>query len=209
MSVQKALRSPPDREHTNDRIDLHAIACTLDALDIPALIVSPERERENVSEKLATFLSENDLQLEGDGLSVLNCNTRQAIDLQHLAATLQQSPTVVPISQSAEVEMRVLEGLGDTAIPEAVIAVFRQTSDNLLESKLVEEFGLTEAECDVALAIYKGENRKKVAKRRGVSKETIKSQIKSVYEKVGCNREVDLIRCLSSYGSASDHTLSY
>ena len=55
-------------------------------------------------------------------------------------------------------------------------------------------YQLTAAESDVALALFNGESRTELACRRGVSAETLRSQIKSIYAKTGVDSEAGLMR---------------
>lgn len=57
-------------------------------------------------------------------------------------------------------------------------------------------FGLTSAESAVATLLWQGFDRRAVAARRGVSVETLRVQIKSLFLKTGCNREGELIALL-------------
>lgn len=55
-------------------------------------------------------------------------------------------------------------------------------------------YRLTVAETDVALALFRGESRAELARRRGVTAETLRSQIKSIYAKTGVESEAALMR---------------
>lgn len=54
-------------------------------------------------------------------------------------------------------------------------------------------FGLSAAETDVALALARGETRDEIAATRNTSVQTVKAQLKSIFGKVGVNREVELV----------------
>lgn len=59
---------------------------------------------------------------------------------------------------------------------------------------LIRAFHLTRAEADIAIRLAAGLSRQEIAVGRGVSAETLKAQIRSIYEKTGCNRESQLVR---------------
>nr|WP_256869317.1 helix-turn-helix transcriptional regulator [Sphingobium lactosutens] len=59
---------------------------------------------------------------------------------------------------------------------------------------LMRSFRLTPAEADIAIRLASGQARAEIAVARGVSVETLKVQLRSVYEKTGCNRESQLVR---------------
>jgi len=57
-------------------------------------------------------------------------------------------------------------------------------------------FGLTEAEAALAAALAAGEALSAYAARRGVRVQTARNQLQSVFQKVGVNRQSDLVRRL-------------
>jgi DNA-binding CsgD family transcriptional regulator len=64
------------------------------------------------------------------------------------------------------------------------------------EKNLRELFGLTPAESRVALLLTRGECVNKIAELIGVSRNTVRSQMKSIYAKTQVNRQSDLVRLL-------------
>lgn len=60
-------------------------------------------------------------------------------------------------------------------------------------------FGLTPAECRVALLLADGHSPREIARKVGVSFETVRSQIKSIFAKTGVKRQGELIRLLMNY----------
>ncbi|WP_420146103.1 helix-turn-helix transcriptional regulator [Sphingobium sp.] len=61
---------------------------------------------------------------------------------------------------------------------------------------LTRTFRLTPAEADIAIRLSAGQARPAIASARGVSIETLKVQIRSIYDKTGCNRESQLVRMI-------------
>ncbi len=61
---------------------------------------------------------------------------------------------------------------------------------------LGDAFRLTAAEVEVAVALCDGESREAIAARRGVSMETLRTQMRSLYSKTGCSRETELVLLL-------------
>jgi DNA-binding CsgD family transcriptional regulator len=60
-------------------------------------------------------------------------------------------------------------------------------------------YGLTPAECRVALLLGDGHAPRQIANTVGVTENTVRSQIKSVFSKTGVKRQGELIRLLVSY----------
>lgn len=65
---------------------------------------------------------------------------------------------------------------------------------------LMRTFALTRSEADIAVRLASGQARAEISLARGVSAETLKAQIRSIYEKTGCNRESQLVRLVSLIG---------
>ena len=61
---------------------------------------------------------------------------------------------------------------------------------------LIGTFRLTPAEADIAIRLAAGQSRPDIALARGVSVETLKVQLRSIYEKTGCSRESLLVRMI-------------
>lgn len=59
---------------------------------------------------------------------------------------------------------------------------------------LMNTFRLTRAEADIAVRLAAGQSRQDIATARSVSTETLKAQLRSIYDKTGCNRESQLVR---------------
>ena len=57
-------------------------------------------------------------------------------------------------------------------------------------------YGLSPAEADIALRLARGEHRAHIAEERGAQLETVRSQIKIIFAKLGVGREVDLVMML-------------
>jgi DNA-binding CsgD family transcriptional regulator len=69
-----------------------------------------------------------------------------------------------------------------------------------LEAVLTGAFGLTPAEAEVASGLAGGEPRAAIAARRGASLQTVRSQIKAVFAKLGVTRERELLALLVRIG---------
>jgi len=66
---------------------------------------------------------------------------------------------------------------------------------------LMRTFRLTPAEADIAIHLAAGLSRADIAARRGVSAETLKAQLRSIYDKTGCSRESQLVRIVGMMSS--------
>jgi DNA-binding CsgD family transcriptional regulator len=69
------------------------------------------------------------------------------------------------------------------------------------EAQLERLYGLTPAECRVAAGIAGGQTLEALAATLGVSENTVKSQLQSVYDKLGVHRQAQLAKLLLSLAS--------
>lgn len=76
----------------------------------------------------------------------------------------------------------------------AVALIFHRGGESM--GFLRERFHLTPSELDIARALCRGEGRAEIASRRGVSSETLRGQIKSIYAKTGVDSEASLMRMI-------------
>jgi DNA-binding CsgD family transcriptional regulator len=67
----------------------------------------------------------------------------------------------------------------------------------LPRSPLHNVFGLTDAEIRVAQALFEGASLQEIAARFGVSHNTVRVQLASIFDKTHTNRQVDLIAMLA------------
>lgn len=69
---------------------------------------------------------------------------------------------------------------------------------NLSAESLHQLYGLTPAEAGVAIALANGLSPAEISRANGVSVETVRSQLKSIFTKMGVNKQQDVIRVLLS-----------
>lgn len=62
---------------------------------------------------------------------------------------------------------------------------------------LAAAFGFTRAESAIAASIAEGRSRQQIASERGVTVETLRGQLKTLYGKTGCRREAELVAMLA------------
>jgi DNA-binding CsgD family transcriptional regulator len=75
-----------------------------------------------------------------------------------------------------------------------VVTVARHSDVLLTGDELRRSFGLTRAESEVAAAIYSGRSLTRIAKERAASINTVKTQVRFIFEKCGVRSQVDLVR---------------
>lgn len=68
---------------------------------------------------------------------------------------------------------------------------------------LRSSYGLTTAECRVALLLGDGKSARQICETLGVTENTVRSQIKSIFSKTGVRRQSELIRLLLTHPAAA------
>jgi DNA-binding CsgD family transcriptional regulator len=84
--------------------------------------------------------------------------------------------------------------------PRALVMVRGATPPARTAAMLRRAYRLTLAEADIAVRLASGAARAEIAAARGVSTETLKVQLRSIYEKTGCSREAQLVRLVGLFG---------
>jgi DNA-binding NarL/FixJ family response regulator len=84
-------------------------------------------------------------------------------------------------------------GRGPAAEPRAIVLLRGSTADPAdVEDVLVRAYRLTSAEAQVAARLALGEARETIAARRGSSLQTVRTQIRTIFAKLGVTREREL-----------------
>jgi len=110
----------------------------------------------------------------------------------HLLTILVSSVRGQDIDRFAEISMR------DAAV--MLFIVDPANRAGIPVSWLMDAYGLTQAEAKVALAVSSGLGVPETASRLGLSPNTIKTHLRSVFYKSGTSRQTDLARLIASIG---------
>lgn len=116
-------------------------------------------------------------------------------------------------SQVEQVEFFPLSG-HEGNDPYFVARVLRLPWQVAMDSMLVEAFGLSEAEIDVARHLFEGYTVAQIALLRATSEGTVRNQIKSVFFKTEVNSQANLVRLLAmlshrSQAMAGDSSMNW
>lgn len=84
-------------------------------------------------------------------------------------------------------------------VPKFLISLHFENKLPRLEN-IQSTYGLSYTEASVALYIAMGQSRDQIARKRGVSDDTIRTQLKIIYSKLGINREAELILKILAIG---------
>lgn len=98
---------------------------------------------------------------------------------------------VLPVHPAAKIPFLGARALFVIAPPEKV--------RSLRQASLMEAYRLTRAEARLAGEIASGESVENIATKFGVSRETIRNQLKSVFSKTGTSRQIELVLLLNQF----------
>lgn len=97
-----------------------------------------------------------------------------------------------------------VRGVGLDALPGARILLTLTDLDSNAASTaadLKQLFGISQAEAQVAVLLGQGHEPSEIARVRNVAVETVRAQLKSLYRKLGVNRQSDVVRLLARLAS--------
>ena len=181
----------------------HLLAGTFEAMDVPCVLIGGSGFVSAVTTAAEHFLADN------DSLLVTNSQLRArdpAFD-RELASAIRAAVAGQPArsarlfagrSNSAPTIIEIFpltKAVWSLPFALAAIAVFRSPGRLPLNAaeRLVAAFDLTPAEAEVTVMLCQAMQRAEIATRRSVSPETLRSQLRAIYSKTGCNREAELV----------------
>lgn len=181
----------------------HLLAGTFEAMALPCVLLDGAGRIGKATAPAERLIATNTiLTLEHGRISSSDPNLRRRIDLAVMKSLgPDQSPYErIPIYGEGPLPTLVLDLFRlpnrEWAMhfaPQAIL-VFRdlRIGHDADGDLLADTLGLTPAEAQVAMALAAGQSREVIAEARTVSQETIRAQIKSLYQKTGCRRETEL-----------------
>ena len=198
-AARTAVRMQGAIEHQGFRL----LAGALETMSVPCFLLDGHGRVEAMTPTAETMLaSQSLLRLWDHRLSSPSDEARRRIDLA-LRSVLdaRRRHERVPLYSAPPVPEIVLDVFSlsqrEWALnfaPRALVLV-REPGRSLRGGEIVlaASFGLTQAETQVAVGLGEGRSRERIALDRGVSVETLRAQLKSIYQKTGCGRETELV----------------
>jgi DNA-binding CsgD family transcriptional regulator len=183
---------------------------TFEAMDRACWLIDAAGRVGSMTPRAEALLGATRLRVVDDRLASSRSDETRRINLAVQAALLPQGdpPIPVPMIEDGGGIALLLEIFPlprrpwEMAFAPRAIAIARVAAptDRHVQT-LIHTFKLTPAEADIAVRIAGGTTRPEIAIARGVSAETLKVQIRSIYDKTACNRESQLVRMVSLLGS--------
>jgi len=212
--IQCAFRLHSELSAANNRTT--GLLNALDALSVAVILVGP------LMQVVAMNKAAERIAAEQDGLLVtragLHAERVEEADL--LAKMLRRAASTkgvdgfsaggtVLVSRRARPPVQVLispvrhssefDFCGDQPVSAIALVIDSSHKQRPTQDILRALFGLTPAECRVALLLGDGRAPKEIAGMIGVTADTVRSQIKSIFAKTGVNRQTDLVRLLLNH----------
>jgi DNA-binding CsgD family transcriptional regulator len=197
-SAQVALRMQRAIEHQG----FNLLAGTLEAMSVACVLLDGRGRAQSMTPAAETLLIGHPvIRLSEDRVTSTDPETRRQIEvaLRSVLGPDRSRHARVPIYRESPVPEIVLDIFRLPAREWAMhfapgaIVVLRDGRLKAGSEVLIGAFALTPAEAQVALGLCQGLNREAIAAARGVSLETLRTQVKSVYQKTGCRREAELV----------------
>lgn len=153
-------------------------------------IVADSRGRLRIADEAADAVLERMLDRLDEGCAIHDCLVRQAGNITRL----------VCIRIASEGLSTFLEGPSVMVIMEPAPRI----GDGHRMDALIARYHLTRAEAEVLAGVVAGHTLDQLAASRGVGRETVRSQLKSIYEKTGVRRQAGLVRLILDRSNAGD-----
>jgi DNA-binding CsgD family transcriptional regulator len=192
---------------TSER-DIYAGA--VDQLSVATIILDEKGQLINTNSMASTLLKEGDaLSLRGNRLHLEGRNTDRklqaaladVIAAQHAGETALVKALRVPRPGGRSALGLIVrpgsltEGTESQAGPCAAVFISDPDQrDSASQQTLVELFGLTPAEANVAILLARGLSLAEVSATQNISPHTARAQLKSIFAKTGVSRQAELVR---------------
>lgn len=198
-----ATRAAVRLQRAIEQQGFHLLAGTFDAMELPCLLLDGAGDIRQVTAAAERLLASYPiLTIVNRRVSSPDSNLRRHIDLAltKVLGPAGKAHERIPIYGEGPVPPLVIDLFRlprrEWAMhyaPRAMMVLRdRRIGRNGHGELVAAAFGLTPAEAQVALALADGQSREVIAMARKVSHETVRAQMKSLYQKTGCRRETEL-----------------
>lgn len=180
---------------------LEAIESTFAGLNEATLLVTPQGLLWRVS-PLARELLRVAKMISSDGASITHADAAMAQRLQlalaRAAATSAGTAVTVPLAWGETYKLDISPAHASVKLGNENILFVRLRKHSAFElpnaQELCAHFGITPAEGRVLLALVAGHTASEIAAVSGVAERTVRNQIASLMQKMGCSRQCELVR---------------
>ncbi len=174
----------------------------------PTILCQADGKIVAAGRKAEAMLLRGDVVGTRDGRLRLSCREAQAeLDMRIAAAARRFAPESgsVMVQRPCDRRVRIAcapvpEGDHNRFLEPLALLMIREDDRPMLDRRAVgRTFALTEAETSIAELLIEGAPSSRIAEVRGVSVETVNSQIKSILSKTGCSRRSEIPNLMRMY----------
>ena len=177
----------------------HEAEAVLDAVGDALIVLTREGRVVHANAAAEAVLRRRDGLSLVRGALVARTQTADAALKRAIAAATASSncsASAVPVRRSCGGQYSLtVSGLRAGFTPGLVLIAFRDPDlvDPTVGRRLAALYGLSKAEAEIATRLAEGAPPSEIAEHRGVSLETVRKQLKSVFDKLGCSRQSEAV----------------
>ncbi len=190
-----------------------ALEAGLDRLAVGLMVIHPDRRATPMNEEARAILAKRDLECRGGRLTTADKRARNQLD--NLLAGLTDEGAGRPTGGGVTIrrmhghalqlwgvplrqEERALLGSNGQACG-LIFVIDPDRAPFMPQHLLMEAFGLTRAETTLTLGLLYGETVDEYCDRTGISRNTARTHMRAIFDKLGVNKQTELIRLLSGF----------
>jgi DNA-binding CsgD family transcriptional regulator len=190
-----------------------ALQAGLGRLAVGLVLIDCDRQAKPINQEAHNILAHRDLELRGGRLTT--ADKRARIQLEELLGALTGGATGQAAGGGVTIRRMHGHALQIWGVPlrheERALLDPGERPCGLLfvidpdkapatpERLLMEAFGLTRAETTLTLALLHGETVDEYCERTGISRNTARTHMRAIFDKLGVNKQTELIRLLSGF----------
>jgi len=206
-----ALQIARKLEELRERED--ALGAGLGRLAVGLILIDCDRQAKPINQEAHNILAHCELELRGGRLTT--ADKRARIQLEELLGALTGGATGQAAGGGVTIrrmhghalqiwgvplrhEERALLDPGERPCG-LLFVIDPDKAPSTPERLLMEAFGLTRAETTLTLALLHGETVDEYCERTGISRNTARTHMRAIFDKLGVNKQTELIRLLSGF----------
>lgn len=181
-----------------------AVIAAVEEIDVAAMVLTPSEQVLGANDAgRAKFGARVGAGLERDWLDPASFSDLDSVIRSCRAGANRRHAILRLQGPAASRELAECYVLEDSTTGAAMVAVrlLNLSWGEEARMMIVDAFDLTDAEADIAQALYSGATPQDIANLRSTSVRTVRTQLHAIFEKCDCGTQVELVRMLSMIGA--------
>jgi len=187
------------------------LQASLDRLAIGMILIDADKQVAGTNDLARAILAQGDLELRGQRLTTADKRARQQLEalLERIVGADARQAVGGGVSirrfdgHALQVWGAPLDGasamLSEERPARAILFVFDPDSaPTMPDTLLIEAFGLTRSETALTLALLHGETVDEYCERVGISRNTARTHMRAIFDKLGIQKQTELVRLLAA-----------